>query len=198
MDKIKLGDDIKITELGNDYQIAGLLFSGQGRSFVVSLPHKVDDINEPITQLQLNEEGVLGLLKQLDTLETEIFTRDSSGITKQIVRKSQRQIDNIMQWEVFKRDNYTCRYCGRTGIPMSVDHIILWEEGGPTTADNLLCTCKSCNRDRGRMQYEAWLKSPMYANKSKNLSQEIKNANMAIALDLPRLRSMTVQNIRSR
>lgn len=198
MDKIKIGNDIKVTELGNNYQIAGLVFSGKGRSFIVTLPHKTDDLYEPITQLPLDQEGVLGLLRQLDTLETEIFTSDPSGITKQIVRKSQRQIDNIMQWQVFQRDNYSCRYCGRTGIPMSVDHVVLWEEGGPTIVDNLLTACKSCNRDRGNMHYDEWIGSKMYENKSKNLTQQQKNANMSVSLDIPRLEQLKFQNIRSR
>ncbi len=198
MNKLKLGTDINILQLGNDYQISGLIFSGQGKSFITTLPHKHDDVNEPIEQLDLDYDGMLGLLRQLDILETEIFASDPSGLTKQIVRKSQRQIDNIMQWQVFKRDNYTCRYCGRSGIPMSVDHIILWEDGGATVVDNLLTACKSCNRDRGRTQFEAWLRSPIYASKSKNLSQGVKNANMAIVLDLPRLRTLNVQHIRTR
>lgn len=198
MKQLVLGKDIDILQLGNDYQIAGLIFSGQGKSFIVSLPHKHDDINEPIEQLPLDQDGVLKLLRQMDLLETEIFAQDPSGIVKQIVRKTQRQIDNLMQWQVFERDNFTCRYCGRQHTPMSVDHIIVWEDGGPTIPDNLLTACKPCNRDRGRMPFEQWLNSPMYANKSKNLTTQQKNANMMVALDLPRLQGMKVLHVRSR
>ena len=198
MNNLSLGKDINILQLGNDFQIAGLVFSGQGKSFIVSLPHKHDDINEPVSQLKLDHQGVLDLLKQLDILEVEIFAQDDSGVVKQIVRKTQRQIDNIMQWQVFQRDKYQCRYCGREGIPMSVDHIIVWEEGGPTIPDNLLTSCKSCNRDRGSMPFEQWLRSPMYTKKSKNLTEQQKNANMMVVLDLPRLQGMKVLHVRSR
>lgn len=198
MNQITLGKDINILQIGNEFQISGLLFSGQGQSFALSLPHKHDDINEPISQLKLDQQGLLDFLRQMDLLEVEMFQNDGSGFVKQIVRKTQRQIDNIMQWQVFDRDNYTCRYCGRKGIPMSVDHIILWEEGGPSIADNMLTACKSCNRDRGSIFYEDWIKSKMYESKSKNLTQQQKNANIMVVLDLPRLQSLKVNNIRSR
>jgi hypothetical protein len=198
MNQISLGKDINILQMGNDFQISGLVFSGQGQSFLVSLPHKHDDINEPISQLKLDQQGVLDLLKQLDTLEVEIFAQDESGVVKQIVRKTQRQIDNMMQWQVFERDNFTCRYCGRHGIPMSVDHVIVWEEGGPTIPDNLLTACKPCNRDRASMPFDQWLNSPMYAQKSKNLTSQQKNANMMVVLDLPRLQQLKVLHVRSR
>ena len=198
MNQINLGKDINILQIGNEFQISGLLFSGQGQSFVLSLPHKHDDINEPISQLKLDQQGLLDFLRQMDLLEVEMFQNDGSGFVKQIVRKTQRQIDNIMQWQVFDRDGYHCQYCFRGGIPMSVDHIVLWENGGPTIPDNLLTACKSCNRDRGNMPYDQWLKSPMFAQKSKNLSKEQLNKLMMFSLDLSRLNSMKVSNIRSR
>lgn len=198
MDKISLGKDINILEIGNEYQISGLTFSGQGKSFVVTMPHKKDDLYEPLSQLLLDNAGMDLLMRQLDLLEVEMFANDATGLTKQIVRKSQRQIDNIVQWQVFQRDNYTCRYCGRTGIPLSVDHVDLWEDGGSSSADNLVTACKSCNRDRGRMPYEDWLKSPVYVKRSESLSDKVKGENIMVALDLPRLKSLRVQNVRSR
>lgn len=198
MKQLVLGKDIDILQLGNDYQVAGLIFSGQGKSFILSLPHKHDDINEPIEQLPLDQDGLLKLLRQLDLLETEIFAQDPSGIVKQIVRKTQRQIDNLMQWQVFMRDGYRCQYCFREGIPMSVDHILIWENGGPTIPDNLLTACKSCNRDRGSMPFDQWLNSPMFAKKSKNLPKEQLNKLMMFSLDLPRLQSLKVLHVRSR
>lgn len=199
MNKIELGKDIKLLDIGNLYQISGLIFSGQGKSFITLLPHKQDDIFEPISLLPLTLQQMQDFNRQLDLLEVEMFARDSSGgLIKSIVRKTERQIDSVLQWACFERDSYKCRYCGRTGIPLSVDHIIFYEEMGPTIMDNLLTSCKSCNRDQGRVQYVDWIKSPVYLDKSKNLPESTKNANLAIALDIPRLEGLKVQNIRSR
>lgn len=193
MNKISLGKDIKLLDLGHLYQISGLVFSGQGRSFVTTLPHKHDDLYEPIENLELDEEGMNGLLNQLDVLDIEV-----DPILKKIVRKSQRQIEGTAQWAVYKRDNYTCRYCGRDGIPMSIDHVDLWENGGAPIIENFVCACKKCNRERGNMEYDVWLKSPSYARLSINLPEEVKRQNLALALDLPRLRTLRLQNPWSR
>jgi len=198
MNKIQIGREIRLTQIGNDYQMSGLLFSGADRSFILQFPHKAGDIHPQLDLLELDDEGLNGFMRQLDVLETEIITSGPEGMMKSILRKTQRQIDNIMQWRVFERDNYTCRYCGRRGIPMSVDHIDIWEEGGVTIDDNLVCACKKCNRDRGNVHFEDWLVSPRYIQISKNLTQTQKNANLAIAIDLPRLRSMRVNRVRSR
>lgn len=198
MNKIQIGKDIKITQIGNDYQIAGLLFSGADRSFILQLPHKAGDIHEQLDLLELDEEGLKGFMRQLDVLETEIITSGPEGLMKSIVRKTQRQIDNIIQWQVFERDHYTCQYCGRHGIPMSVDHIVLWEDGGPTIADNLLTACKKCNRDRGNMKFIDWLESPIFKRISKFIETSQVNKLKMFALDIPRLEAMKTIHSRSR
>lgn len=198
MNKIQIGKDIKITQIGNDYQMSGLLFSGADRSFILQFPHKAGDIHPQLDLLELDDEGLNGFMRQLDLLETEIISSGPGGIMKSIVRKTQRQIDNIMQWEVFKRDNYQCQYCLRDGIPLSVDHIVVWEEGGPTIVANLLTACKKCNRDRGNMAFDKWLESPYFVRISKNIPTSQINKLKMIALNLPRLESMKVMHVRSR
>ena len=198
MNKLKIGTDIRITQIGNDYQIAGLLFSGADRSFILQLPHKAGDIHDQIDLLELDDQGLQAFMRQLDVLETEIITSGPEGMMKSIVRKTQRQIDNIIQWRVFKRDNYKCVYCGADGIPLSVDHIIVWEEGGPTIEANLLSACKKCNRDRGNMAFDKWLESIYFKRVSKNLTLEQINRLKAVALDMPRLETLKVVHMRSR
>lgn len=199
MNQLKLDEDIPLLDIGHKYQIGGLIMNGQGRSFVITMPHKGDDLSEPLEQLQLDQAGMEAFLRQLDLLEVEIFTPDEEGkIIKQLVRKSQRQIEAKNQWAVFKRDGYTCRYCANDHVPLSVDHIDLWEDGGSSIIDNMLTACKPCNRDRGNMKYEDWIVSPIYLKKSENLPTGVKLANLAIVQDLPRLRTLRLKNVRSR
>lgn len=181
--------DINLLDLGNTIQLGGMIWVGPQVSFITQVPQRQDDLSQ-LKLLPMTLADWERFLRQVDIIETEIFDGDSSGLTKKLVRKSQRQIDSYVQWGVFQRDHYTCRYCGRTGIPLSVDHIILWEENGPTIPDNLLAVCKACNRDRGRMQYEDWINSPLYTKKSQNLPQEVKDANRAIIFVLDHLRSL--------
>lgn len=198
MNKIQIGKDIRLTQVGNDYQMAGLLFSGRDRSFILQFPHKAGDIHEQLDLLVLDDQGLVDFLRQLDVQETEIITSGPNGLMKTMVRKTQRQIDNIIQWRVFKRDGYKCSYCGADDRPLSVDHIIVWEEGGPSIEENLLAACKQCNRDRGNMRFDLWLESSYFKKVSKNLTTEQINKLKFIALDMARLETLKFTHQRSR
>ena len=45
---------------------------------------------------------------------------------------------------------------------MTVDHIVLWSEGGQSVPDNLITSCAKCNHTRGKMPYNDWLSSAYY------------------------------------
>lgn len=52
---------------------------------------------------------------------------------------------------VFERDNFTCRYCGKSDYPrgwLVADHVIPSPDG-PTTEDNLVTACRGCNKRKG-------------------------------------------------
>lgn len=50
---------------------------------------------------------------------------------------------------VFKRDNYSCQYCGATGQDLTLDHIVPRSVGGLTTWENVVVACQSCNLKKG-------------------------------------------------
>jgi 5-methylcytosine-specific restriction endonuclease McrA len=66
------------------------------------------------------------LFIQLDVVETEVLDPANKN-QKVIVRKSQREVELQTNWNVFRRDNYNCRYCGNDHTPLTVDHVVLWE-----------------------------------------------------------------------
>jgi 5-methylcytosine-specific restriction endonuclease McrA len=50
---------------------------------------------------------------------------------------------------ILRRDHHTCQYCGKTGSPLTVDHIIPRHLGGKHTWENLVCACVRCNNAKG-------------------------------------------------
>ena len=54
------------------------------------------------------------------------------------------------RFDVFKRDLFTCRYCGRTSpnVVLEVDHIVPVCEGGDDDPMNLTTACWDCNRGK--------------------------------------------------
>lgn len=55
-----------------------------------------------------------------------------------------------IRFEVFKRDAFTCRYCGRQtpDVVLEVDHIVPVCEGGSDDPMNLATSCWDCNRGK--------------------------------------------------
>ncbi len=189
--------DINLLDVGTKYMCVGLLWIGNEDSFISLLPDW-KDIPEPMA-MELSLEDWEKLLFQMDVIETEMFNKDNTGkLVKSIVRRSQRVIEGFVQWAVFKRDNYTCRYCGVSGVPLTVDHIITWETGGPSIIDNLLTACKKCNKVRGNQEYQEWINSELYKTRSISLNNDQLNANLEILNLLPQLEKRRYQNVRSR
>lgn len=51
------------------------------------------------------------------------------------------------RFEVLKRDNYTCRYCGGSApdVVLTVDHVTPVTLGGTDKPENLVAACRDCN-----------------------------------------------------
>jgi len=50
---------------------------------------------------------------------------------------------------VLKRDNHRCQYCGRTSVPLTLDHVLPKHRGGSDTWNNLVAACHPCNVRKG-------------------------------------------------
>lgn len=52
---------------------------------------------------------------------------------------------------VFVRDKYICQYCGKKleKRQATLDHVIPRTQGGKSTWENSVCSCKKCNQEKG-------------------------------------------------
>lgn len=59
-------------------------------------------------------------------------------------------ISKTERFEIFKRDKFTCQYCGATppSAILHVDHIVPVARGGGKSTDNLITACQSCNQGK--------------------------------------------------
>jgi 5-methylcytosine-specific restriction endonuclease McrA len=60
----------------------------------------------------------------------------------------------LTRHEVFRRDNYTCQYCGRHDAPLTVDHILPKHLGGQHIWTNGVAACPGCNHRKGGRRLE--------------------------------------------
>lgn len=66
--------------------------------------------------------------------------------------KPRSPLSKKLRFEVFKRDNFTCQYCGAQPpkVVLEVDHIHPIAEGGSSEPENLITSCNLCNRGKGK------------------------------------------------
>jgi 5-methylcytosine-specific restriction endonuclease McrA len=62
---------------------------------------------------------------------------------------------------IFERDKNTCQYCGKIydRKDLNLDHVIPRDRGGPTSWENIVCSCVECNtRKANRTPHEAGMR----------------------------------------
>lgn len=62
-----------------------------------------------------------------------------------------KAVSKKTRFEVFKRDSFTCQYCGRKApdIVLHIEHITPVSKGGKNTLMNLVTSCVECNLGKG-------------------------------------------------
>lgn len=201
--------DINLLSIGHTIQMAGAIYVGEGKAYLAMFPDEQSRISvrqydyetillssegeevAEVESLLMDTAEWQAFLRQTDLLETEVSLKAANGtIEKAILRKSQRQVEQGVSWKVFKRDGYACCYCANNDVPLTVDHLVTWESGGPSTVENLVSACRKCNKTRGELDYPSWLQHPFYKKVSQNLSEATRQANLKLVetLDaIPRL-----------
>lgn len=62
-----------------------------------------------------------------------------------------KKISTTTRFEVFKRDSFTCQYCGRKApeVVLELEHIEPHSKGGSDDILNLITSCWACNNGKG-------------------------------------------------
>lgn len=87
--------------------------------------------------------------------------------------KERKPIPKRMRFEVFKRDEFTCQYCGRKApdVVLHVDHINPRVAGGSDDPMNLITSCKDCNLGKGPRKLDAKITVEKQRRELENLQE---------------------------
>lgn len=170
----------EIEKYGNELTIVGMVVGNEIKREIIMLPDESAEI--PIEEiLYPSKETLDNIIKQLDIVEI-------TDKEKTILRKTQRNIEQKVSWRVYRRDGYACRYCGADDVPLTVDHVVRWEMLGASVPENLLTSCRKCNKTRGGTEYPEWLQSEYYLRVSQNLTEKMRQKNIEfwdVAVSVP-------------
>lgn len=69
---------------------------------------------------------------------------------------NRKSLSKRIRFEVFKRDEFRCQYCGRQPpvVVLQVDHIVPIVEGGGDEKSNLATSCFDCNSGKSGVPLE--------------------------------------------
>ena len=177
---------IDLLKFGNSITIKGVVMENPETGIDLVVMWEGEKRSEVYSEIYPSKEEWYELNKQMD----ECYIEGEGGV---ILKKGIRNLDQKICWAVYRRDKYKCRYCGINNVPLTVDHIITWETGGATHADNLLTCCKKCNKKRGNLDYGSWLQHKYYLDKARFLTPATRDANERIVkklTELPRLNKL--------
>jgi len=91
-----------------------------------------------------------------------------------------RTISKRDRFEVFKRDGFTCQYCGGTPpeFILVVDHIEPVSRGGSNEFINLITSCSGCNSGKSDIPVSAVAISPDAVMERRRIDQEMAEAKL--------------------
>jgi 5-methylcytosine-specific restriction endonuclease McrA len=79
---------------------------------------------------------------------SQILPRPSVIRLEDMIHRPRPRV-KLTRREVFRRDNYTCQYCGKREGNLTVDHVHPRHLGGPHIWTNVVAACPSCNHRKG-------------------------------------------------
>lgn len=94
-------------------------------------------------------------------------------------------VSKRLRYEILRRDNYTCRYCGASApdVALTVDHVLPVALGGSDEPTNLVAACRDCNAGKSSSNPD----QPLIDDVSEDAirwSRAIRLAGERVALDV--------------
>lgn len=66
-------------------------------------------------------------------------------------------VSKRLRYEILRRDNHTCRYCGESApdVKLTIDHVVPVSLGGSDEPGNLVAACPDCNAGKAASNPDA-------------------------------------------
>ena len=91
----------------------------------------------------------------------ELVRFDMQKIQNPEISGVEYQQGELMGYEVreylLEKWDRKCAYCGKTDIPLEIEHIVPKSKGGSNRVGNLTLACTACNRKKGNKPLEQFL-----------------------------------------
>jgi 5-methylcytosine-specific restriction endonuclease McrA len=111
-------------------------------------PLNVCNVKRAMTLVVVGKAEVLENSRGVIRTPSTIFLCPSVIKLGYMIRRPRPRV-KLTKREIFRRDNYTCQYCGHQSRNLTVDHVVPRHHGGQHGWENLVSACPDCNRRKG-------------------------------------------------
>lgn len=104
------------------------------------------------------------------------------------------QVGKRLRFEIFKRDGFTCQYCGQhpPSVVLEPDHIKPASKGGTNDSSNLVTACFDCNRGKSDILLSSIPESlRLHAQRIKEAEEQLRGYQEIIQSKVDRLEGET-------
>ena len=89
----------------------------------------------------------------IESISMELVKFDTQELQNPEISGVEYQQGELMGYDIreylLEKWGCKCAYCGKTGLPLQVEHIVPKSRGGSNRASNLTLSCQECNREKG-------------------------------------------------
>ena len=118
--------------------------------FAPSIEHKL--------QTHMRLIGKLKRILPISDVIIEVASFDTQKMQNSEVSGIEYQQGELQGYEIreylLEKFHRKCVYCGKTNIPLEIEHLTLRSRNGPDTVDNLAISCHDCNQKKNNLTAE--------------------------------------------
>lgn len=145
-------------EAGDTIHLAGVILHDfkNKKEYLCYLPSFLDEAPADEVYREFTPEDWDEWLKHSDDPTFTEYTDETRKVIKAIIRKGTRQVIQDVVWATYRRDNFTCVYCGAKDKPLTFDHYVAQAFGGKWTVENGRTACRPCNKKKANKTVAEW------------------------------------------
>jgi hypothetical protein len=142
-------------------------FNNRGKKgwLAPSIKHKLD------SHIRLIEK--LKSILPITRIIIEVATFDTQKMQKPEISGVEYQQGELQGYEVraylLEKFDHKCVYCGKTDVPLEIEHIVPKSRGGSDRVSNLAIACRECNQTKGNQTAEEFGHPRIQAKAEKSL-----------------------------
>ncbi|EQB73799.1 MAG: hypothetical protein AMDU4_FER2C00039G0010 [Ferroplasma sp. Type II] len=118
--------------------------------FAPSIEHKLE------THIRLIEK--LKRILPVSNTVIEVASFDTQKMKNPEISGIEYQQGELQGYEIreylLEKFHHICVYCGKTGVPLEIEHLTPRSRGGPDTVNNLAISCHECNQKKNNLTAE--------------------------------------------